>query len=164
MDVSVPEEFVSEVIPIKYALADDIANALNSLGGGGGGTVSIGSSTATTPISGIGTRTGGTTTGTIGRSTGNAGQYQPNQREWVGRPTAHHNRRHFQPAAEFHHPAGSVGNNRTNPDFWPDKNHCRRAEVIHCSSLPRNGTCKRSRKLFETGRAAFAMLHRSGHH
>lgn len=38
VDVSVPEEFISEVIPIKYALAGDIASALNSLGGGGGGT------------------------------------------------------------------------------------------------------------------------------
>ena len=43
IDVSVPTEYISEVIPIKYALAEDIANALNSLGGSGGGsTVSIG--------------------------------------------------------------------------------------------------------------------------
>ena len=81
VDVSVPEEFVSEVIPIKYALADDIANALNSLGGGSGGTVAIGSSTATTPISGIGTRTGGATTGTMGTT---PGQYQPNQTRTLG--------------------------------------------------------------------------------
>ena len=33
VDVRLPEEFVSEVIPIKYAMVDDIANALNSLGG-----------------------------------------------------------------------------------------------------------------------------------
>jgi general secretion pathway protein D len=52
-------EFISEVIPIKYALAEDIANALNSLGGSGGSTVSIGSSTAAPSISGVsGTRTG----------------------------------------------------------------------------------------------------------
>ena len=38
IDVSIPSEFVSEVIPIKYALASDISSALNSLGGGGGGT------------------------------------------------------------------------------------------------------------------------------
>ena len=43
MDVSVPAEYISEVIPIRYAKADDIASALNSLGGGGGATVSIGS-------------------------------------------------------------------------------------------------------------------------
>ena len=38
IDVSVPSEFVSEVIPIKYALASDIASALNSLSTGGGAT------------------------------------------------------------------------------------------------------------------------------
>lgn len=45
VDISVPAEFVSEVIPIKYALAGDIASALNSLGGGGGG-ATVGSSGA----------------------------------------------------------------------------------------------------------------------
>ncbi len=58
IDVSVPEEFISEVIPIKYAMAGDIANALGSLGGGGA-TVSVGGSTAAAPISGI--RSGGVT-------------------------------------------------------------------------------------------------------
>jgi general secretion pathway protein D len=38
VDVSVPSEYISEVIPIKYALASDIASALNSLSSGGGGT------------------------------------------------------------------------------------------------------------------------------
>jgi general secretion pathway protein D len=38
-------EIISEVVPIRYALAEDIANALNSLGGSGG-TVSIGSAAA----------------------------------------------------------------------------------------------------------------------
>jgi len=42
VDVTVPSEFISEVIPIKYAIATDIANALNSLSSGGGGT-SVGS-------------------------------------------------------------------------------------------------------------------------
>ncbi len=37
LDTSAPTEIESEVIPIKYALAADIANALNSLSGGGGG-------------------------------------------------------------------------------------------------------------------------------
>jgi general secretion pathway protein D len=39
IDVAIPSEFVSEVIPIKYAKASEIASALNSLstGGGGGG-------------------------------------------------------------------------------------------------------------------------------
>jgi general secretion pathway protein D len=38
IDVTVPSEYDSEVIPIKYALASDIASALNSLSAGGGGT------------------------------------------------------------------------------------------------------------------------------
>jgi general secretion pathway protein D len=71
IDVSVPAEFISEVIPIKYAMAEDIANALNSLGGSGGSTVSFGGSAATPSVSGI-SRPGGTTMGT-------PGQYQPNQ-------------------------------------------------------------------------------------
>jgi len=66
VDVSVPAEYISEVIPIKYALAEDIANALNSLGGtGGGSTVSFGGSAATgSTINGV--RNGGRTTGTSG--------------------------------------------------------------------------------------------------
>lgn len=48
VDVSIPSEFISEVIPIKYALSSDIANALNSLGSGGGGTTVGGSSTTGT--------------------------------------------------------------------------------------------------------------------
>ena len=38
IDVAVPSEFVQEVIPIKYAQASDIAQALSSLGAGGGAT------------------------------------------------------------------------------------------------------------------------------
>lgn len=37
VDIAVPSEFVQEVIPIKYALASEIASALNSLSSGGGG-------------------------------------------------------------------------------------------------------------------------------
>ena len=37
LDVTVQTDIESEVIPIKYALASDIANALNSLSGTGGG-------------------------------------------------------------------------------------------------------------------------------
>ena len=53
IDVSVPAEFISEVIPIRYAEAQDIASALNSLGGTGGSTVSFGSSASAAPINGI---------------------------------------------------------------------------------------------------------------
>jgi general secretion pathway protein D len=63
VDVVVPEEFTSEVIPIKYAMVDDIANALNALGGSSS---SIGN--ATTPNGG----------GRLGGGGGGAGnQYQP---------------------------------------------------------------------------------------
>ncbi|MGO8932056.1 MAG: secretin N-terminal domain-containing protein, partial [Limisphaerales bacterium] len=48
IDVAVPSEFVSEVIPIKYAKSSDIANALNSLSSGGGGTTMGGSGTTGT--------------------------------------------------------------------------------------------------------------------
>ncbi len=39
VDVTVPSEFLSEVIPIKYAQAEEIASALSSVGGGTGGSV-----------------------------------------------------------------------------------------------------------------------------
>ncbi len=44
LDQSVPAQIESEVIPIKYALASDIANALNSLSGSGGGSTTFGGS------------------------------------------------------------------------------------------------------------------------
>jgi general secretion pathway protein D len=43
IDISVPAEYISEVIPIRYAKVEDIASALTSLGGSGGSPVSIGS-------------------------------------------------------------------------------------------------------------------------
>ncbi|HEX7652038.1 MAG TPA: secretin N-terminal domain-containing protein, partial [Verrucomicrobiae bacterium] len=61
IDISTPTEYVSEVIPIRYAKVDEIASALNSLGGGGGGTsVSIGQGASSGQISGLsGSRSGG---------------------------------------------------------------------------------------------------------
>jgi general secretion pathway protein D len=101
IDVSVPAEYVSEVIPIKYAQAEDIASALNSLGGQGGSTVSFGSSGSSSQISGLrggsssgingmGSTggfggTGGTGTSGIGGSTGYGGQ---NQRAFGSASTA----------------------------------------------------------------------------
>jgi general secretion pathway protein D len=80
VDVSVPAVYVSEVIPIKYALAEDIANALNSLGGSGGSTVSIGSAPAqTSTISGLAGRNG--TSGTTG---GGANGFNTQQRTTGG--------------------------------------------------------------------------------
>ena len=51
VDVAVPSEYISEVIPIKYALAAEIASALNSLSSGGGGTT-VGGGTAGTGTTG----------------------------------------------------------------------------------------------------------------
>jgi general secretion pathway protein D len=66
VDVVVPEEYISQVIPIKYAMADDIAGVLSSLESAGGGTVSFGS--ASTPSS-SGSRNGIVgSTGTTGMS------------------------------------------------------------------------------------------------
>jgi general secretion pathway protein D len=69
IDVAIPSEFVSEVIPIKYAKASDIAAALNSLSSGGGGaTMGGGGATGTR-----GTRTTGMNrTGTTGGYPGQA--------------------------------------------------------------------------------------------
>ncbi len=74
IDVSVPAEYISEVIPIRYAKVDEIASALQSLGGGGGGsTVSIGSAPSSTPISGLGNRSSGGLSGLGGNSGGGYG-------------------------------------------------------------------------------------------
>ncbi len=61
VDVSIPSEFISEVIPIKYALASDIASALNSLSSGGGATT-------------VGTAAGGAARGSAGRGTSGFGR------------------------------------------------------------------------------------------
>jgi general secretion pathway protein D len=64
VDVAAQSEFISEVIPIKYAQAEDIASALSSVGGGGGST--------------IGSRSTGTTGGAAGLNrAGGAGFNQP---------------------------------------------------------------------------------------
>lgn len=60
LDTSVPTEIESAVIPIKYALATDIANALNSLSGSGGTTTA---SHGISRSSGLGSRTGTTGSG-----------------------------------------------------------------------------------------------------
>jgi general secretion pathway protein D len=59
IDVTYESEFISEVIPIKYALASDIASALNSLSGGGGGSTSVGGSGAGGRTTGRGAAAGG---------------------------------------------------------------------------------------------------------
>lgn len=67
IDVAVPSEYISEVIPIKYALASEIASALNSLSTGGGGTTVGGGTT------GGGTMGGGTMGSRFGGGTGTGG-------------------------------------------------------------------------------------------
>jgi general secretion pathway protein D len=87
VDVSVPAEYISEVIPIKYALADDIASALNSLGGtGGGGTVTIGSSQprSTSGGNGFGGGAAGAQGGAGGYQSGNGLNGGGQQRAYGG--------------------------------------------------------------------------------
>lgn len=84
VDVSIPSEFISEVIPIKYALAADIANALNSLSASGGGTtVGSGGGGTSTGGGGAGSISGGRSSfggrnsgGGFGRSSFGQGGYQ----------------------------------------------------------------------------------------
>lgn len=75
VDVTMPSEFLSEVIPIKYAQAEEIASALSSVGGGTGG--SVGSRPTSTS-----NRAGGTGTGGASRF-GQPG-YNPNQQGNMG--------------------------------------------------------------------------------
>jgi len=78
IDISVPAVYISEVIPIRYAQADDIASALNSLGGSGGATVSVGSSASSPTINGVaGNRATGTGLGGTGTTT-QSGAYNNN--------------------------------------------------------------------------------------
>jgi general secretion pathway protein D len=58
VDISVESEFISEVIPIKFAKAEDIASALNSLSSGGGGATVGTRATAPTTGAGAGQRPG----------------------------------------------------------------------------------------------------------
>jgi general secretion pathway protein D len=80
IDVLTPAEYTNEVIMIKYALASDIASALNSLStGGGGATVGSGSRTGATSArssfggSRAGGGYGGGYGGGFGSSYGNTG-------------------------------------------------------------------------------------------
>lgn len=68
IDVAVPSEFISEVIPIKYALASDIASALNSLSTGGGATT-VGAAAGGGRSGGV----GGARSGTSGFNRGGMG-------------------------------------------------------------------------------------------
>ena len=80
IDVAIPSEFISEVIPIKYAQASEISSALNSLGGGGGG-ATVGSSSR---------GAGGVGSGTMNRGAG--GINRPGKSSYL---TPCHSRNHF---------------------------------------------------------------------
>ena len=85
VDISTPAEYVSEVIPIRYAKVDDIASALNALGGGGGTSVSIGSAPAPARVNGM----SGTTSGGMNGMGGNSGSsYQQQQSGSIGANTS----------------------------------------------------------------------------
>jgi general secretion pathway protein D len=75
VDVKVPSEYTSEVIPIKYALASEIANALNSLSSGGGGTTVGGGTVGGGAIGGGGRGTFGSRGGTGGFGRSGFGGY-----------------------------------------------------------------------------------------
>jgi general secretion pathway protein D len=77
IDVLTPNSIKPEVIPIKYALAADIASALSALGASGGTSVGKSSSGANFK-GGTGTAAGGTSGG-FGNSTGGAGSSYPGQ-------------------------------------------------------------------------------------
>ena len=84
IDVAIPSEFVSEVIPIKYALAADISSALSSIGGGGGG----------------GTTSSSANRGTTGRTLAGS------QNTLQGGNQNNQNNRNYNP----NNPQGNVGN------------------------------------------------------
>ena len=72
IDVLTPNIVKPEVIPIKYALASDIASALSSLGAGGG--TSVGKSSSGANFKG-GTGTAANGLNSVGGSTGGASSY-----------------------------------------------------------------------------------------
>ncbi|MBI5774243.1 MAG: hypothetical protein HZA89_10930 [Verrucomicrobia bacterium] len=67
LDVALPLEEELEVVPIKYALASEIAGVLGSLSGGGGGGVVSGGTTSRSPSArGLSGGTGGSRSGPLG--------------------------------------------------------------------------------------------------
>ncbi len=80
LDVTIPSDFEQEVIPIKYAKSSDIASALNSLSAGGGGGTSISSGSSGSSSRSTGSRSSsGSRTGTSGGGFGTgAGGYGSN--------------------------------------------------------------------------------------
>jgi len=85
IDVTVPLDYDSEIIPIKYAKAEDIASALSSLGGNTAGTIghapTTGQRTGGLGTSGFGSPMG---SGTLGGGMNPGGYQQPNNTMGMG--------------------------------------------------------------------------------
>jgi general secretion pathway protein D len=81
IDVAIPSEFVSDVIPMKYAIASEIASVLNSLSLGGGGGTGVGAGAgamrggrgARSGMGGMGSRMGMGGMGSMGMGMGMGG-------------------------------------------------------------------------------------------
>ena len=176
IDISVPAVYISEVIPIRYAMADDIANALNSLGGSGGGTVAVGSSIRHShhqrncgqPRRRSGVWRNGRhdstrrqrATSTFGQSrTGLGTQANPNGTPSSATPFQ-------QRLLNIINSAGGGGRRQAgaNPDFRPGQNYRRRARQLAARLCHAGGHGANQARHLATGRAARAGAHRIGHH
>ena len=84
IDVGAPPEFESEVIPIMYAKAEEIAQALGALSGSGGSTATMGTRAAGGGPSGANTRPG---MGNYNQNQGLGGIQSPNALGNTGTPS-----------------------------------------------------------------------------
>jgi Mg-chelatase subunit ChlD/tetratricopeptide (TPR) repeat protein len=89
-EISVPSELVSEVIPIKYAKASEIASALNSLSSARGGGATVGGGTTTRSLTGTRATGGFGRTGT-GANYGSPSSPFGTQPPWMTTPQANGN-------------------------------------------------------------------------
>lgn len=91
VDVTVPLDFDSEVIPIKYAQAQDIASALSSLGGGSGTSIgkgsNVGGGSSSPRMGGMGMGQSGMGQSGMGTGTmGSTGMGMNQQNQYGGNP------------------------------------------------------------------------------
>jgi uncharacterized membrane protein YgcG len=162
IDVAVPAEYISEVIPIKYALASDIASALNSLSSGGGGTT-VGSAGA----GGGGARGGGGGARGSNFGRGSTGTYPGSTTPGMTSPfgatpgatTPGSEQLHATPA-EPHQPRERVGRN---PGPGPNENHRGRAHEFPADLRFARRHENDQGHRFQTGRGAGPGANRSGH-
>jgi general secretion pathway protein D len=88
IDVTVPLDYDSEVIPIKYAKASDIASALSSLGGTTAGTIGHAATTGNRTGTGMGTGMGMGAGGGFGNPAGSGTLNNPNNPGYNNQPGA----------------------------------------------------------------------------